>query len=57
MSGWMASSGHRANILSTSRREIGVGYVLQSNDQGDVRSDVNGDCTPDSFRNGPYHRY
>lgn len=26
MNGWMGSSGHRANILSTSNREIGVGY-------------------------------
>lgn len=26
MSGWMNSSGHKANILSTSNREIGVGY-------------------------------
>jgi uncharacterized protein YkwD len=26
MAGWMGSSGHRANILSTSYREIGVGY-------------------------------
>jgi uncharacterized protein YkwD len=27
MSAWMNSSGHRANILSTSRWEIGVGYA------------------------------
>lgn len=26
MQGWMNSSGHRANILSSSNREIGVGY-------------------------------
>lgn len=26
MTGWMGSSGHRANILSASYREIGVGY-------------------------------
>ncbi len=26
MQGWMDSSGHRANILSSSNREIGVGY-------------------------------
>jgi uncharacterized protein YkwD len=26
MNGWMNSSGHRANILSTGQREIGVGY-------------------------------
>jgi len=27
MNAWMNSSGHRANILSTANREIGVGYV------------------------------
>ena len=27
IAGWMASSGHRANILSTNCREIGVSYV------------------------------
>jgi len=26
MTGWMASSGHRANLLNTAHREIGVGY-------------------------------
>lgn len=30
MNGWMASSGHRANILSTSNWEIGVGYYQGS---------------------------
>jgi uncharacterized protein YkwD len=30
MSGWMGSSGHRANILSTGNREIGVGYYTGS---------------------------
>jgi len=30
MSGWMDSPGHRANILSTSYREIGVGYYTGS---------------------------
>lgn len=57
MSGWMNSSGHRANILSTSVREIGVGYVLQSDDAGNVRQDANGDCSADSFNHGPYRRY
>jgi hypothetical protein len=27
MSGWMGSSGHRANILNSDHREIGVGYA------------------------------
>jgi uncharacterized protein YkwD len=57
VAGWMASSGHRANILSTDFREIGVGYEYQGNDQGTVRRDTNGDCVPDSFNNGPYGHY
>jgi uncharacterized protein YkwD len=32
MDGWMNSSGHRANILSTSNWEIGVGYYAGSGD-------------------------
>ncbi len=57
MTGWMNSSGHRANILSTSYRELGIGYVYQSGDLGNVRFDENGDCTPDSFNHGPYGSY
>jgi hypothetical protein len=30
--GWMDSSGHRANILSTDAREIGVGYAYDADD-------------------------
>jgi len=56
MSAWMASSGHRANILRTSFRELGVGYALQSTDTSGVRRDSNGDCVPDST-GGPYFRY
>ena len=56
MTAWMGSSGHRANILSTTFREIGVGYVYQSGDASNVRLDANGDCTPDSY-NGPYGHY
>lgn len=29
--GWMNSSGHRANILNASYKQIGVGYVAQGN--------------------------
>lgn len=57
MTQWMGSSGHRANILSTSVREIGIGYFLQSDDQGNVRHDLNSDCTVDSTGNGPWFRY
>ncbi len=57
MVGWMNSSGHRANILSTSFREIGVGYNYQSSDQDNIRGDGNGDCVADQFNKGPYYRY
>lgn len=57
MNGWMGSPGHRSNILSTSRYEIGVGYVLQSGDTGNVRQDQNGDCNADLTGSGPYFRY
>jgi len=56
MAGWMGSAGHRANILSTGFREIGVGYVLQSGDASGVRFDQNGDCNADGS-GGPYFRY
>jgi uncharacterized protein YkwD len=57
MAGWMGSPGHRDNILSTSRYEIGVGHVLDSTDTGNVRQDQNGDCTTDLNGSGPYYRY
>ncbi|MCB1051184.1 MAG: hypothetical protein KDC71_11350 [Acidobacteria bacterium] len=57
MTSWMNSSGHRANILSTSYRELGVGYYNQSGDLGNIRQDQNGDCTADLFNTGPYTRY
>lgn len=57
MTGWMNSSGHRANILSGDYREIGIGYFLQSSDQDNIRSDANSNCQPTSFDNGPYRNY
>lgn len=57
MNGWMNSAGHRANILSTGLRELGIGYVYQSGDQNNVRGDENGDCTADAFGKGPYFHY
>jgi uncharacterized protein YkwD len=56
VAGWMASSGHRANILSTSYRELGIGYHYDSDDSGNVRLDQNGDCVPDGS-GGPYYHY
>lgn len=57
MAGWMSSPGHRANILSSGFREIGVGYGYQSGDLGDVRRDLDGNCIADDFNNGPYFHY
>jgi uncharacterized repeat protein (TIGR01451 family) len=57
MTGWMNSTGHRANLLSTSSREIGIGYFSQSGDQSNVRGDSNGDCAADGSPGGPYTRY
>ncbi|HUP22796.1 MAG TPA: CAP domain-containing protein [Thermoanaerobaculia bacterium] len=57
MSSWMNSPNHRANILSSNLREIGVGYYFQSADQSNIRRDLNSDCTADSFNHGPYHSY
>lgn len=36
VAGWMASSGHRANILNCNYTQIGVGYFLMSPDSGSV---------------------
>lgn len=57
MDAWMASPGHRANILSTSYRELGVGYFLQANDQGNIRLDQDGDCDADGMFASPLFRY
>ncbi len=52
--GWMNSPGHRANILSTSSREIGVGYHYSGDGQTD-RFD-NGACELGGS-GGPYGHY
>jgi uncharacterized protein YkwD len=57
VAGWMASDGHRANILSPSMREVGTGHVLDGADQGNVRLDETGDCAPETLTNGPYRHY
>ncbi|MCB0687719.1 MAG: CAP domain-containing protein [Saprospiraceae bacterium] len=56
MQGWMSSSGHRANILSSSNREIGVGYEYDSSDKGNVKFDSNSDCSSDGT-SGPFYAY
>lgn len=57
MTGWMNSSGHRTNILSTNYREIGIGYFNPATDANNIRTDSNGDCTPEASNSGPYNRY
>lgn len=60
MASWMASSGHRSNILNLFVTEIGVGYFEQVGDTANIRRDLSpsgGDCVADSFGNGPYLRY
>lgn len=54
---WMSSSGHRANILSTTSREVGHGHQQQSGDVGNVRQCTNGSCTPNLFNQGPWVNY
>ncbi|MEO7794680.1 MAG: CAP domain-containing protein [Thermoanaerobaculia bacterium] len=44
MAQWMASRPHRANILASDFRELGVGYFLQTGDAANVDWDANGDC-------------
>lgn len=57
MDGWMNSSGHRANILRSSYREVGVGYYYQSNDAANVRYDNNGDCYGDATSGFGFRSY
>lgn len=58
---WMASAGHRANILSTGTNELGVGYVHQSNDQPGIARDTNGNCfyceSGEVCTGGPWFHY
>lgn len=56
VNGWMNSSGHRANILSTNYRELGNGYVYQADDQNNIKIDA-GNCTRSSTSHGPYYHY
>lgn len=56
MAGWMDSSGHRANILGSNFREIGIGFHYQSNDQKNIRYD-SGNCIADGGGHGPFGNY
>lgn len=57
MAGWMGSSGHRANILRSGYREIGIGYYYQPDDASNVRYDNNGDCNSDSSSGYGFRSY
>ncbi len=57
MNGWINSAPHRANILSSDFREIGIGFANEAGDENNVREDDNNDCSPDSANNGPYYNY
>ncbi len=37
VAGWMASAGHRQNMLNPDFRDAGIGYVFRAADDGDVR--------------------
>lgn len=59
MQQWMNSSGHRANILSTGMREIGIGYYRDNADQGNVRYGGGGPdgCGVVAVNQGPFVHY
>ena len=55
MSSWMASAGHRYNILSSNFTEIGVGYYYDAGDSSNVY--VPSLNPADQHGNGPYYHY
>lgn len=57
MAGWMNSTYHRDNILSSNFREIGVGHIFQAGDQANVRRDDDGDCVADGTYDFPFYHY
>lgn len=57
MTGWMNSSGHRANILRTSAVELGVGYFNQPNDAANIRTASSGGCTPNGTLGSAMRHY
>lgn len=57
MAQWMGSPGHRAQILSTDSRELGIGYYHDASDTNYIRYDGNADCVAESTNNGPWYHY
>ena len=57
MAQWMASPGHRDNILSETYWELGIGYVYDPADVANVRTDDDGNCVPDGTWPWPIYHY
>jgi uncharacterized protein YkwD len=58
MVGWMASIGHRNNILSAGSREVGIGFFVDGSDSGNIRqAPPAGGCSVETSNNGPYVNY
>ncbi len=54
---WMNSPGHRKNILSTTAREIGIGYYFEKDDISNIRTDADSNCVVNEIDKGPYFHY
>lgn len=54
---WMASAGHRANILNSGYNELGVGYYFDATDTSAKRTSSTGSCSPDGSLTGNYRHY
>ena len=57
MTAWMASDGHRNNILDTGVREIGTGFVVNAAEAANVTVNADTDCDGDVFNQGPFREY
>jgi len=57
MSGWMNSSGHRANILGSNYNELGVGYFFESSDLAAKRTSSTNACTSNGSMSGSFRHY
>jgi uncharacterized protein YkwD len=51
------SSGHRANMLSSTARELGTGYYHDNSDAGNVRMPAPNGCPSSASVDGPFYHY